>query len=69
MKQRTQAPDVEFNSKEDLLQQLCLAFEVPSGRVIFRGYTSTTIDPMANAKDVTMMMAADIWSVSGYRFR
>ena len=62
-------PDVEFNSKEDLLQQLCLAFEVPSGWVIFQGYTSATIDPMANAKEITKMVAVDIWHVSGYWFR
>ena len=63
------APDVEFKSKEDLLRQLRLAFEVPSGRVIFQGYTSMAIDPGADPKDVTAMMAADIWRVSGYRFR
>ena len=64
-----QASDVEFKSKEDLLQQLRLAFEAPSGQVIFRGCAAIAIDPMANAKEVTTMMAADIWRVSGYRFR
>ena len=63
------APDVEFKSKEELLQQLRLAFEVPSGRVIFRAFTLTAIDPLADTKEVTRMIGKEIWRVSGYRFR
>ena len=62
-------PDAEFKSKEELFQQLQLAFEVPSGQVIFRAFTLTAIDPLADAKEVTRMIGNEIWHVSGFRFR
>ena len=54
---------------EELLQQLRLAFEVPSGRVIFRARTFAAVDPLADAKEITRMLATNIWRISGYRFR
>lgn len=49
-------PDVEFQSKKELYQQLRLTFEAPSGRVIFRACAcaSTPIDPLADAKEITV---------------
>jgi hypothetical protein len=60
-KNTLKAPDIEFGSKEELLQQLQLVFEVPSGRVIFRVCTFTAIDPLANTKEITRMMGNEIW--------
>ena len=54
---------------EELLQQPRLAFEVPSGQVIFYAYTLTTIDPLADAKEIIRTFAANVWRISGYWFR
>lgn len=68
-KYTVKVPDVKFESMEELLQQLRLAFEVPSGRVIFRACTFTVVDPLADAKEITRMLATNVWRISGYRFR
>jgi len=58
-------PDIKFKSKEELLQQPRLAFEVPSGQAIFQACTFTAIDPLAGAKEITTMIGNEICVISG----
>ena len=53
---------------EEFLQQLSLAFKVPSERVIFRACTFAAVDPLVDAKEITRMPVTDMWRISGYRF-
>ena len=61
--------ETEFASLEDLLSEIKLAFQVPSGKVSFRGRTRVTSDLSTGTKERVQLAASEIWRVSGYQFR
>ena len=60
---------MEFAPLDKLLSEIRLAFQVPSGKVYFRGQARIMLDPSLGARERIQMTAGDIWRVSGYRFR
>ena len=63
------AAEMEFTSFDDLISEIKLAFQVPSGEVNFRGRTRISLDPSMGTKERVRLTAYEIWRVSAYRFR
>jgi len=61
--------EMEFASFDDLISKIKLAFQVPSGKVNFRGRTRILLDPSMGIKECVQLTASEIWRVSAYRFR
>jgi len=60
---------MEFASLDELMSEIRLAFQVPSGKVKFRGQATVALEPSVGARERVQMTAAGIWRVSGYRFK
>ena len=63
------AAEIEFASFDDLISEIKLAFQVPSGKVNFRGQTRIPSDPSVEMKERVQLTASEVWRVSAYRFR
>jgi len=61
--------EMEFASFDDLISEVKLAFQVPSGKVNFHGRTRISLDPSMGTKERVQLTASEIWRVSAYRFR
>jgi len=60
---------MEFATLDDLMSEIKVTFQGPSGKVNFRGRTRIPSDRSKGTKERVQLAASEIWRVSGYRFR
>ena len=66
---KSKVAEVEFASLDELTMNIKLVFQVPSGKVNFHGRAGIASDPSTGAREHVQLVAAEIWRVSGYRFK
>ena len=65
----SKAAEAEFASLDELIAEIKLVFQVPSGKVNFRGRAKIASDSSMETRGRVQLMASEIWRISGYRFR